>query len=222
MPISYVNSNSAVGKSVQLTGVTAGHLIVCMLQWADAATTPTLSDGSSSFSYATVKVSSSERIIIAYCLSSVASGTVTYTWTSVGGGGYTSHVFEVSSGSGFALDTIDAIGSGSTGYIATSGNETSIEASMVAFGAAGYYVNLLYVSGTIGGVAVDHATSQIENSYGDLGVLTMRVLNNPGTYNSVINGESGYSTVWVADLIAFREIASGGGFLNRNYFWGNF
>lgn len=193
--------NSAVGKVVQLTGVTAGDLVVSLLQWQDSNVTPTISDGSSSWSYATVKINTAEYIRLAYTLSSVASGTVTYTWTATGGGGHTSHAIAVASTGTVSLDTIDAIGSGASGT-ATSGSETSAEAVMVAFGATGSYTSSVLYTGTLDGVSVTDNTTVIDSGYGATGALTVRIMNNPGTYNSVMTFDG--TSNWVSDLIAFK------------------
>lgn len=207
MAISYVNKNSAVGKAVQLTGVTAGNLIVCMLQWQDNATTPTLSDGTNSpTGYGTVVTNINAQLIrFAYWLSSPKSGTVTYTWTA-SGGGHTAHVFEMSCSGTWGLDTVDAGATGASGT-AVSANETSSETSMVAFGGAGFYYSTSYSSGTLDSGAVDQVTSATDSSYGALGVATMRVMSNPGTYGSSIIASYTLEK-WAADLIAFKETSS--------------
>jgi PAS domain-containing protein len=181
---------------------------VAMLQWSDSVVTPTLSDGTNApDGYSTVvNGSGAEFIRFAYWLSSPKSGTVTYTWTATGGGGHTAHVFEMSGGS-FLLDTVDAGATATSGTVATSANETSAETSMVGFGGAGWYNNRTFVSATLDGVAVDQNASAADNTYLSAGMMTMRVMNNPGTYNSAITASS--DSLWVADLIAFKAAAGG-------------
>jgi hypothetical protein len=205
--IAYVNRNGAVGQAVQLTGVTSGNLIVCMIQWQDSATAPTLSDGTNvPDGYATVVNNANKELVrFAYWLSSPKSGTVTYTWTA-SGGGHTAHVFEMSGGT-WAVEHIDA-GATAGGETATSGSETSSNASMVAFGGAGWYNTETYSSATIDGVSVDQYVDLNDNSYGTHGTMTMKILNNPGTYNSAITVTGTYQD-YAADLIAFSATAGG-------------
>lgn len=219
MTIAFVNKGSAVGKVVSLIGVTPGNLIVCFLEWQDVDTVPTLSDAQGSiFSYANRVVQSSQRIILAYAFGAnqKGSGPVTYTWTSAGGGGYIACVFEMSTTGSFALENINIGGSATSGVVATSNNASSAETSLVAFGAAGFYSAGNFVSGTLDGAAVDQYASGNDTGYLAAGALTMKILSNPGTYNSVItkSGSTGYS--WVADLISFKE-AGGQIFYQTNY-----
>lgn len=206
MTIAFVNKGSAAGKAVALTGVTLGNLIVCLLQWQDNATTPTLSDGTNSpDGYgAVVNNGTSEYIRFAYWLASPKSGNVTYTWTA-SGGGHTAHVYEMSCGTRWELCHIDAGGTGSTSP-AISANETTDKTPMVSFGAAGVYDDGGYTSATIDGVAVDDYTADHDAAYYSLGVVTRRIVSNPGTYNSTITFTAVHSVyTYTADLIAFME-----------------
>ena len=205
MAISYINKNATAGKATSLTGVTAGNLIVAMIQYSESTGIPTLSDGTNSPDAYSTKAGGVEWIRFAYWLSSPKSGTVTYTWTLADGEGHTAHVFEMSCSGVWALEHINA-GDASSGTVATSTNETSSETSMVAFGGGGMNQAYAYSSATIDGSAVDQHASVVDGSFGSSGSLTMRVLNNPGTYNSAITfaGSGG----WSADLIGFKETSS--------------
>jgi hypothetical protein len=200
--MSYVNKNSAVGKAVTLTGVTSGHGIVVGLQWQDSNVTPTLSDGTNApDGYSTIVTAYNEYIRIAYWLSSPKSGSVTYTWTAADGGGYTAHVFEISSDGTIVLDHKDA-GATGLGNPLTSTSETSTSNPMVGIGLGGVYSTETYSSATLDGVAVDQETDIVDTGYFSFGAMTLRVMNNPGTYTSVINIIG--TNAWVTDLIGFK------------------
>lgn len=204
--ISYVNKNGTVGKSTSLTGVTSGNLIVCMLQWQDTGGTPTLSDGTNApDAYSNVNTRSNAlNTRIAYWISSPKSGTVTYTWTNTGGGGYTAYVYEMSyTGTCSLISGHINLGTNDTGTTATSLTSPSTsETVMVAFGAGAQYTDATLSSATIDGVSVDQSTHVIDSGYAAGGSFTMRILNNPGTYAAsfVYSQNNG----WVADIIGFK------------------
>lgn len=78
------SAGSTTTITVQLTGVTAGDTIVLGVKWEGATTTATCSDGTSSLSGGTVVDNAGNGDLSSkmfYLLSSVASGTVTYTVT---------------------------------------------------------------------------------------------------------------------------------------------
>lgn len=204
----------AVGAAVSLTGVTAGNLIVVMVTWWDDAgapnpnSTPTLSDANNApDGYSAVITNGTQQSMrFAYWLSSPKSGSVTYTWTHTQTvGGSESLVFEVSHDNALTLDTVDAGATGNSGT-ATSASETSAETSMVAFGGMGSYNQNTFSSATLDGVAVDQNTTANDTTNQDFGAMTMRVMNNPGSYTSVIN--VGTSAPWCTDVIAFKEAAA--------------
>lgn len=204
--ISYVQKNSTVGKATSLTGVTAGNLIVCMVQWQDTAGTPTLSDGTNSPD-AYSNVNTRENALstrFAYWLSSPKSGSVTYTWTQSGGGGFTAHVFEMSyTGTCTLITGHINLGANANGTTATSQTSPSTtETVMVAFGGGASYGDSSLSSATIDGAAVDQSTHSIDVGYAACGSMTMRILNNPGTYNSVFVYSQ--SQGWTADVIGFK------------------
>lgn len=229
MSITYVNSaaNDA-SKALTLNGVTAGNLIVCLLLFQDAPHSPTPgtevyvtesggSGGASTWSYSDIVNYSNQALsIIAYTLSSVKSGNVTYTWTETHGAGHCVGIMEYHASSAWELTHINA-GAGGAGpgggggeTTATSGNENS-SIARVAFGVSGYWSKNHYHRATIHGDTVDHYVVPVDSSYLNSGCLTSKILtdSDTGNYNSVITMGDWVDYGWVADLIAFNE-ASGG------------
>jgi hypothetical protein len=68
-------------QTVQLTNVASGELVVVTAGWYNQSGTPTVSDGTSSFTAADQNVYGSYYSQIFYLTSSVSTGTVTYTFT---------------------------------------------------------------------------------------------------------------------------------------------
>lgn len=202
--LAFVKKGGAAGTSVGLSTVTAGNLIVLWLQWQDAAGDATVSDGSSTFAYsATVNNGNQELGRFAWTLSSVASGSVTYTGTFPGGaGGRTMAVMEFTKTSGTI--SVDTSGDGATGAsgAATSQSSNTTGSAEIICGGGGWYVDATYSSATIGGNAVDDYQACNDSGYGSSGHMTYRLVTSTisGCASAISTGES----TWVADMVSFK------------------
>ena len=204
--IAYLQKNTAVGTVVTLTGVVSGSLIVCAVQMFDGSGAVTLSDGTNApdgYANPVINLGGPQGLRLAYWLSSPKSGTVNYTWT-VSGWNATPivAVFEMSHTAAMTLDTSNAgaTGSSATG---TSASATSAETSMGAIGAMALNNSNTYSSATLDGTAVDQIAELSDGTNQEWLALSMRLMNNPGTYTSVITGSA--ATQWAADVIGFKE-----------------
>lgn len=202
----YIQKNGTLGKSTTLSAVASGSLIVVALNWSDANTTPTLSDGTNApIGYSNVVAQGALCYTrFAYWLSSPKTGSVTYTWTSAGGGGYCTHAFEMGGGT-YALISghinLGAASADGSTSLATSLTSPSTSLNeVVAFGASALYANTT-TTATIDGVAADQISVLLDSGYGATGSMSMRIMDNPGTYNAVFDWTG--NTYWTADVIGF-------------------
>lgn len=148
-PFAFVKSagaradSSTTSITVQLTTVTAGNVIVLHAKHEGSPTTITVSDGTTSFTAAT-KVNHGNNDLSGqffYLLSSVASGTVTYTVTFAAARGFRGVVVMEFTRTGTAAFDTEPTGGGSsgTGGTITSGNmTTSVADSLVLGGYSNY------------------------------------------------------------------------------------
>jgi hypothetical protein len=211
LTIAYINKNSAAAASVQLTGVTAGHLIVLLLHWDTVGGNATVSDGSSTFAYANTVSDGTHNLYsrLVYCLSSVASGTVTYTGTFPGGSGHQGmDVMEYSYSAGsIVLDNIN-LGVVGTGTTVASQNFSTTGTSEVVFGGTGVYTGgyANFSNPLIGGASADQSVTDYEQYYNG-GALWSKIAT-VSSSNAAITIESGNN--WTADAISFKESGGGG------------
>lgn len=162
--ITYVQSNSVGGSNaVELTGVTAGNLIVVFFSQTGTEDTLTASDGTSSLTAVTAGDGTYVAVRFFYLLSANA-GDMTYTISGATGSGYFTAAYEFSfSGGNIAYDTENhnlADGDGSI----TTGNITSATVA-VCIAAANSYAGGNLTSQQIGGNA---ATATLDSLAGEI------------------------------------------------------
>lgn len=209
------NGSSASNTSLQatVTGVHAGDLVVILAKWENGDTTVSASDGTSSFTdalsgnHAVGTAGAGEPNVTAlYLLSSVTSGSVTYTvtwgaarpWKDVIVAVYTPGSGTLSL-DGTANKNVGAGTSLTTGNITTSGTDG------IAFALYGEYgtgldsekINGLVADRTIVGGVVNQSEIWIKSytsGFTGQGTATLNSSNN-----------------WAAAILAFKLTASGGG-----------
>jgi len=167
--ITFVKSNSNVSaptsatSTVQLTTVTAGNLIIVAQksEGAGEQAISGISDGTSSFSLATEKehTNGDLRWRFGYLLSSVASGTVTYTVTRGNALAccFTTFAFEFSYSGGTAAFDTEPTGGGASGNsnAPNSGNMTTGASKCVVLGGYGHYAAVTPSAFQLGGTNAD-------------------------------------------------------------------
>lgn len=203
MAFARITSNSGADESgssgttitAQLTGVSAGSAIVVWVKHEGVdSVTISVSDGTSSFSSRPIKHHTVADILTGqffYLLSSVASGTVTYTATFSAGVPYRSiGVYELSHGATAVFDTSSEnatdISTGSPNI--TSGVASTSVATAVAFGSYGESSTSSLSSPLINGAAADH--TQNVSTYGRMwmGVLSATFTDGAATASMSTNG----------------------------------
>lgn len=188
--------------------MTAGHLIVILLHWDNYPYTgdATVSDGSSTFAYGnTVQDALGIACMrLAYCLSSVASGTVTYTGTFPGTSDHWGIDVMEYSGNSLSLDNSN-LGATGTGSAAASQNFSTTGTAEVVFGGVSMYAAVpSFSSPLIGGAAADQSIYNYVGFYRG-GALWSKIAT-VSSSNASITSATGYN--WTADAISFKE---GGG-----------
>lgn len=193
-------AGSLAGNSstAQLTGVSAGDLIVVMVAWHNYTGTPTVSDGTSSLTAGTQSASTYEHVQFFYLTSSVASGTVTYT-ASLSGATYIQVIAcRVTCGTTPSVD-VQGASAGGTSTTAASSAVTSTEATTIAFG--GFY-NLGGASAsstTIAGASPDGTRNGASN------VSQMAYKVESSTFSSgTATFNLNASSEWAAQIIVFK------------------
>lgn len=203
-------AGSGTTITVQLTTVTAGHLIVIFAGAAAVtSTTVSVSDGTTAFTLTPQGVQANAGNAcfgsFHYLLSSVASGTVTYTATF--GAAKTNGViyaFEYSYTGTPAFDVENVASSNggttalTTGNVTTTGSDEVLLVGVVSntFGGA-------ITSPTIDGTAGTHATQEA-------GPLS-EVYDLAKTGVTVGGGGTMWNSSWVALIASFKATAAGGG-----------
>ena len=146
-------------KTVALTGVTAGNLILVFVKFEDGPNACTMSDGTTSFTMGTLySGASGTNAQSGWLLSSVASGSVTYTVTQSGAFFFQAHVMEYSYTGTPSFDqqngTRDIIGSTTV----ASGNITTTGTDELVFGTFSEYATATHSAEQINGVTFDQIT----------------------------------------------------------------
>lgn len=152
---------NAATQTVQLTGVTAGNLIIVggKAEGINGTTVTGISDGTTALTVSgpTDHANNDLRWVFGYLLSSVVSGTVTYTITHSAAtpAFFWTFAYEFSGGGTLAFDA--ANGTASVGMTANvnSGNITTGAAVAVAVGSYGHYSGGTLTAIQIGGVNKD-------------------------------------------------------------------
>lgn len=204
-------SSSATAITVQLTGVTAGNTIVCWVkrEGADSITT-TLSDGTTSFTSRPVVQSVNADTTTGqffYLLSSVASGTVTYTATFSSSVPYRAIAcYELSHANTAAFDVSNGSGADSAGgNTITSGTVTTTGSTAVAFGGYAEASTASFSSPLVNGVAADHTTNV--SFYGRMWMKTLSATFSGGAATATVDSGVHAAT----GIIVLKEDTGGGG-----------
>jgi hypothetical protein len=200
---SLVTSNGAAANSVTLTGVQVGDLVVCAVQNDSLTTSGTMSDGTSSLTpLAQFNSGSAPGNQFFYILSSVASGSVTYT-PSLTGSIQECFEFHVTGGKTwhFDADNQNGVGGGTsvtTGNITTTGGN-NLEAVV--------FVNKLKnIASSVSNPLIDGITP-IEPSWSPIGGANQHeyyLIPTTGSFTGQGTLTYGTSTNWVAGIIAFK------------------
>lgn len=154
-----VSAANAATQTVQLTGVVAGNLILVggKSEGINGTTVTGISDGTTAFTVSgpTDHANNDLRWVFGYLLSSVASGTVTYTITHSAAtpAFFWTFAYEFSGGGTRAFDA--ANGASATNTNVNSGNITTGTAVAVAVGSYGHYSSGTLTAIQIGGVNKD-------------------------------------------------------------------
>jgi hypothetical protein len=209
MSFTLVNSNSASGGAgsttiaTTVTGVGAGNLVVIYTGNNQPATMTVDDGGSDTPTQDTINsASGAVRTQFHYILSSVASGSVTYTCTfDVSASNRIIIVYVFSYTGTCTFDAANRDGA-ATGTACASGNITTTGTDELCFG--GLYsegdqdMTALQIAGT-------NVTAQIDNARGTLSYLAFG-----STFTNQFTATQAASTRWNAGLIAFKNSAGGG------------
>lgn len=213
MALTYVQSaedlasnGSTATVAVALAGVVAGHLIAAFVVFEDAPTTTiSVSDGTTSFTGATKRVHSDTTHTCQwfYLLSSVASGSVTYTAT-LGAARTVVHirVFEYSYTGALTFDQENSAESAggttalTTGNITTTGTDEVVLAGWVAGG------GMSSSAEQINGVAATHALADGAGGKAWDRIATA-TFTGQGTATTT-------STTWLSAIVSIKSNVGGG------------
>ncbi len=221
MALAFVQSNSTADSSgapqaslgVALTGVGAGNLVAVWTKFEGAATTVSVSDGTSAFTNGTMVDHSNGDLHGSWSYLLVGnSGNKTFTATFGASRPYPRvHVWEFSYTGTLVLDAQNT-GSGN-GATPASGAITTAGTDEVVLGSYGEYNAGLVTAPLINGAAADG--SRINSPLGSLSASWYRL---PGA--TFAGGTASCSITigddWLCNVIAFTTDAGGGGRTTRN------
>jgi hypothetical protein len=210
MSFTLVNSNSTFGAAgattvaTTVTGVGAGNLVVIYTGNNQPATMTVDDGGSDTPTQDTINTGSgSVRTQFHYILSSVASGSVTYTCTfDVSASNRLIMVYVFSYTGTCTFDQANRDGAASSPPVA-SGNITTTGTDEMCFG--GLYsegnqdMTALQINGT-------NVTAQVDNDRGTLSYLAFG-----STFTGQFTANQAVTSRWNAGLIAFKNAGGGGG-----------
>lgn len=204
--ITHVKHATAANNTVQLTTVSAGNLIILVAQGFNAAVT-SMTDGSSTW---VIKGPNSNDgdLYMAYTLSSVATGTVTYTKTAQDFEHIQAWEFSINTGT-WVFDTSNEAATGNSGT-ATSNQISTTGNPELVFGYSGCGGSDSFTTPvTIGGTAADGSILTEQDCASWYSILT----------SSMTNGAAavaiGSSRAWECSIAAFKG-AGGAAFVPRN------
>lgn len=202
------NHSTAAGPSttstVTLTGVSAGSLIIVgqKSEGTGEGAITGISDGTSSFTLATETehANGDLRWCYGYLLSSVASGSVTYTVTRAASATfYWTFVMEFSySGGSASFDTEN--GASGTSTAPNSGSITTGAAKTVCLGGYSHYNAVTISSMLIGGAAADGSQPTTPGS--SESAMWYKILNSAGS--GTASGTLSGSSEWVCRVISIK------------------
>lgn len=217
------NTGSGTSLAVNVTGVNAGDLVVVLVKWESTDTTVSVSDGTSSLvasAAGNVGSSGAYYTSVFYLLSSVASGTVTYTVTWGAARTFRDLIVVVHTPS--AAASLDGTATGTysaSGTTLNSGNITTTGTDGMAFGTYGDFSGNHPTSAAINGVG---ATREIDGGAGVASAIWMRAYT-AGFTGAATGTITSAGPDWVCEIIAFKIGAGGGGggFFSRYYYDNN-
>lgn len=181
------------------SSVTAGSLIVIWATWGAQSGTPTISDGTTSLTAGTQNhTTGSFYGQFFYLLSSVASGSLTYTFTLAGSPTYVNMKFyEVSHSSATTLDAQNT--ATDYGTAAVSGTISTANAVSIVFGGLDDYgASPPFTSPTIGGTAMTATLADSWSNGSGYRILSSTMTNGAASFTV------SSSSQWVSSIIAFK------------------
>jgi hypothetical protein len=219
MTLAFVQSNSSstdltgTTQAVTLTGVGAGHLLVCWLKHEGASTTYSLSDGTSTFTNGTIINHANGDLHGLWMYLLVGnSGDLTYTVTLGATRPFRRlHIWEFSYTGTASLDTQNT-GSGN-GATPVSGAITTTGTDAVVLGSYGEYNAGIVSAPVINGVAADG--SRI-NSPALSFVATWYTLETATFAGGTASCSLTIADDWLCNVLALKTDAGGGGRTTRN------
>lgn len=201
--ITYLQQNNATGDAsattiaVTLTSVASGSLVVCWAKHEGTATTITMSDGTSSFTMDTYQSHANNDLggALGYLLSSVATGSVTYTAT-FGAAKPLRRIFcwEYSHTQAVSFDTSARNTTDATSI--TSGSFTTTGSSAVIVAGYGEYAITTLSNCQVNGVAADHCVQNAAGSWD-------RIVS--GTFTGAATATISVSSGYIVNAAVFKE-----------------
>lgn len=197
-------SGGAIGVAVTAS---AGDLAVGFLKWEGTSTTATASDGTTSmtaWSKGVISSGGSEPFMDAfYILSSVASGSVTYTFTPGANRTFRDVAVMTYTPSGTVTTDGTAASANGNSTAPNSGNITTTSSDGVAFGFYGDFGNTVGTE-KINAIAAEH----VQNAGTNLSEMWSKTY--AAGFTGVAQATLGGSGLWLCGVIAFQNTASGG------------
>jgi len=194
------NNSSGTALTVQLTNVKAGSLIVAYVKWEGAASSVTLTDGTSTFAADTLNSAANGDLHgrFYYLLASATSGTVSYTATWSAARSYRRLLlYEFTYGGTVSFDASNRA-TGTSGSL-TSGSITTTGSDEIVFGAYGEYSSKNTTNERINGLAADRVLRSNFTSMWSKGFSSPFVAGATATGNS---------SPWIGQVIAFKRTGS--------------
>lgn len=200
-----VQSNTATGNTIALTGVTPGNLIVIFLN-AESVTGPTASvnDGTNDFIMATAANRADHEWGQFGYLLEANGGDVTYTINWPAGAEYKSVIIWEFSYSGIVIADDEAIGTGSSGAPTSANITTTGSADELVFGGEGNYSAAIASAHQINSLDAEDVVAE---SGSNRGVMWYRRFNAPFTGPASCSISS---TEWVCNIISFKTLTGSG------------
>lgn len=199
-------NQASVAKAV--AGVTAGNLVVVWCKHEGAATTVSVSDGTSTFTAAGMTDHSNNDLHggFFYKTAVVASGTVTYTCSFLASRPYPSIIVFVYSYSGTAALDVESHGTADRGSSAdpTSANVTTTGTDEVVLGGYGEYASTVKTNAKIATVAATHTVVTDPTNYSAMWdkIETATFTNG----NATVHLDA--SSDWICNIVSFKVTAS--------------
>lgn len=215
------SSSSATTLAATVAGVHAGDLVLVLSKWESSDTTVSVSDGTSSLTQTSAShasVGGSEPYSTChYLLSSVASGSVTYTVTWGAARPFRDIVVIVYTPSGSVVtDGTPPAGAGGTGTAAASGSITTTGTDGIAFGTYGEYGRPITAT-KINGVNSDRI---VTGGFANHSAIWAKSYTSG--FTGTASGTLDLSERWVLEVIAFKISGGSGVTVTPSLFTGAF